>query len=343
MPTKEDLKYFQSMPLDIKVAMTKTRIREWITHFGVNGTYVSFSGGKDSTVLLHLVRELYPDVEAVFVNTGLEYPEIQSFVKTFENVTILRPEMPFNEVIKQYGYPFISKEISRKVYDVRVGRKWAVKYLLGEAKAPDGSPSQFNIEKYSPLLKTDFFISNKCCDVMKKGPVHKYEKLVDKTAMTATMASESRMREAQWLKSGCNAFDNKKPISNPMSFWTENDVLQYCDENGIKIASVYGDIVKVNNQYQYSMFDDEQECKYRTTCCDRTGCIFCGYGAHLNNDDRFLRLKKTHPKQYRYCIEGGEHDINGIWKPNSKGLGMGHVIDKLNKLYSKNGKAFIEY
>lgn len=93
LPSRDDLKYFQAMPLDIKVAMTKTRIREWVKEYGTDGVYVSFSGGKDSTVLLHIVRELYPNIEAVFVDTGLEYPEIRKFVKTFENVTILRPNI----------------------------------------------------------------------------------------------------------------------------------------------------------------------------------------------------------------------------------------------------------
>ena len=62
MPSKDDLRYFQSMPLSVKVRMTQQRIREWVREFGENGVYVSFSGGKDSTVLLHLVRELCPDV-----------------------------------------------------------------------------------------------------------------------------------------------------------------------------------------------------------------------------------------------------------------------------------------
>ena len=71
MRTKDDLIKMQSVPLEVKILMTQRRIREWVSEFGVDGVYVSFSGGKDSTVLLHLVRELYPDVEAVFVNTGL--------------------------------------------------------------------------------------------------------------------------------------------------------------------------------------------------------------------------------------------------------------------------------
>lgn len=123
MQTKDDLRLLQSLPLGIKIAKTKQRIREWVAHFGKDGVYVSFSGGKDSTVLLHLVRELYPDIEAVFVNTGLEYPEIQKFVKTFDNVTILRPKMRFDEVIKKYGYPVISKEVSDCVYQGRMTLK----------------------------------------------------------------------------------------------------------------------------------------------------------------------------------------------------------------------------
>lgn len=119
MPSREDLKYFQAMPLEVKVGMTKTRIREWVKEYGTDGVYVSFSGGKDSTVLLHIVRELYPNVEAVFVDTGLEYPEIRRFVKTFENVTILRPKMRFDEVIKKYGYPIISKEVGECVFQGR--------------------------------------------------------------------------------------------------------------------------------------------------------------------------------------------------------------------------------
>ena len=117
-----DLQQMQSLPLGAKIEMTKRRIREWYDYW--NGqVYVSFSGGKDSTVLLNIARELYPDIEAVFVDTGLEYPEIRQFVQTFENVTILRPKMRFDEVIKKYGYPIISKEVSECVYEGRLSLK----------------------------------------------------------------------------------------------------------------------------------------------------------------------------------------------------------------------------
>lgn len=118
MPTREELKALQALPLERKILITQTRIIEWYQKF--NGqVYISFSGGKDSTVLLHIARQIFPDIEAVFVNTGLEYPEIQAFAKSFDNVTVIRPKMRFDEVIKKYGYPFIGKEVAERVYNAR--------------------------------------------------------------------------------------------------------------------------------------------------------------------------------------------------------------------------------
>ena len=117
--SKEYLAELQGYPLSVKVSLTKQRIREWVHRYGEDGVYISFSGGKDSTVLLHIVREMYPDVPGVFVDTGLEYPEIREFVRTFDNIVWLRPEMNFRKVIETYGYPFISKEVGQCVYSAR--------------------------------------------------------------------------------------------------------------------------------------------------------------------------------------------------------------------------------
>ena len=340
MPTREDLQILQAQDLELKIMLTKQRIREWVTAFSSSGVYVSFSGGKDSTVLLHLVREVYPDVEAVFVNTGLEYPEIQRFVKTFDNVRILYPKKTFKQVICDYGYPVISKSVSNVIGEVTTPNYKGtsrIKLINGEALNPDGTKSRFNCEKYKPLLSVDFKISDNCCRVMKKAPAKKYEKESGKVPILAQMTEESMLRQSTWLQNGCNGFNMKRPVSNPMSFWTEQDVLHYIKENNIEIASVYGEIIPENGQLLFNDYD----CKYCTTGCKRTGCIFCAYGAHLfKGESNFQRLKRTHPKQYDYCINGGAYDEDGLWKPDSRGLGMGHVFDELNKLY---GEDFIKY
>lgn len=245
MPTKEELKMMQNMTLYGKVMMTKVRIREWVRHWGEDNVYVSFSGGKDSTVLLHLVREEFPNVPAVFVNTGLEYPEIQRFARQFDNVVELHPAMRFRDVITKFGYPVISKEVSCTIFEVKNPNYTGtskIQALNGEKVLKDGSKSPFNCEKYKPLLYVDFNVSDRCCRVMKKATVKKYEHKNNVYPITAQMAEESRLRTHNWLANGCNGFDMKRPVSNPMSFWTEQDVLQYIKEHNIEICSVYGDI-----------------------------------------------------------------------------------------------------
>lgn len=379
MRTTAELKQMQSLPLRAKISMTKRRIREWYeswTKYVIydeetgktrsvtlseepilspsedidecyrGQVYVSFSGGKDSTVLLHLCREMYSDIEAVFVDTGLEYPEIREFVKTFDNVTILRPKMSFFNVIKTYGYPLISKQVANKVSGaVKNPDSLRMKQLQGIAKNNNGEKSRFCCEKWLPLTECDFLISDKCCDIMKKSPAIKYVKETGKKPILAQMAEESYKRELGWRKTGCNAFNTKIQQSNPMAFWTEQDVLQYIKENNLRIASVYGEVVYAEEPDQLRIEDlgIESDCMDRltTTGCKRTGCMFCPFGCHLEKSpNRYERMKETHPKQYQYCIGGGEYNEKGMWQPNKQGLGLGKVFDELNAIYGDN---FIKY
>lgn len=286
-----ELKLMQNYPLWIKVEKTKQRIREWVDYYGENGTYISFSGGKDSTVLLDIVRSIYPNIEAVFINTGLEYPEIYKFVKTFKSVTILKPEMNFKQVINTYGYPVISKENSQYIYEIRHStKKMRQRRLYGDSKGRFKLPN-----KYHYLIDAPFEISNKCCEVMKKRPVKKFEKETGKVPIIGTMAEESSLRQQSYLQHGCNAFESKRPVSTPLGFWKQQDVLEYIYKNDLKIVSVYGEVIEDKN-----LLD---ECTYSTTGCERTGCIYCLYGIQCDTTpNRIQRLKKTHPKQYNYCI-----------------------------------------
>ena len=291
-----DLKILQAYPLWMKVERTKRRITEWVDYYGEDGVYISFSGGKDSTVLLHLVRSLYPEIEAVFCNTGLEYPEIVKFVKDIPNVRILKPELTFKQVIDQKGYPVISKSVANTVRLARKNIEEGKDTLRVRQIKGLEAGSKFNKGKWEFLLDAPFKISDECCNEMKKKPFKKYEKETGKVPFIGTLAAESQQREAVYLKTGCNSFNSNKPKSTPLGFWTEQDILQYIFENNLTICSVYGDVVEESD-----MLGNKN---YRATGEQRTGCMFCMFGCHLEKEpNRFQRMKYTHPKQYKYCME----------------------------------------
>jgi len=290
------------LPWELKKYLTARRIIEWDDYW--NGdVYVSFSGGLDSTVLLHMVRKVLGDkVPAVFCNTGLEYPEIVEFVKKFENVTILDPSMNFKKVIQKYGYPLISKETAFKIRKLRT-MKLSPRYRNMLLNGDERGKSFMLAKKWQFLLDAPFDTSEQCCDLMKKRPFKKYHKETGRYPFIGVTQDEGFMRERQYNRTGCNVYDGATIKSQPLGFWTHQDTLRYVAENKLDISAIYGAVVEENGAY-------------RTTGEQRTGCMFCCFGCHMETEpNRFQRMEKTHPKLYQYCMKGIDQGGLGLREP----------------------------
>lgn len=326
MYTNQDLATMQAWPLERKIRVTQTRILEWYKHY--NGAVrVAFSGGVDSTVLLDLARRVSPEIGAVFVNTTFEFPEIIRFVKTFANVEILTPKWNYRQVVETFGYPVVSKEVSNYLHRMQRNPVCVKAYRDGaHLQSPEWIREHFSFipfvfwkcmlgftrrttpiffqtgqlpksrytipKRWQYLIDAPFKIDDRCCYYLKKAPLFQYAKTHQFHPITGTMAAESQMRKIVWMRQGCNAFSAKKPQSTPLSFWTEQDILQYLQRTKIPYCSLYGDIVDAGNG------------KLQFTGYQRTGCMGCLYGCHLEDSpNRLQMLKVTHPAIYDYLFE----------------------------------------
>lgn len=287
----------QALPLETKLAMTRFRIMEWYKYWDGN-VYLSDSGGRDSSVLNHIIEDMRLYITRVFLNTGLEFPEINRHVETHPNLVKLQPIKPFGAVIKEEGYPILSKSKSRGLRDLTnpTVRNFHIRRYSATGIRKNGTQSiaiirpkwhdTFNITETFNGWVADipFKVSERCCDYLKKKPARDYVKNKKTYPITGTMVSEGGVRKLSLQGSPCNII-GKNPISNPLSFWTHVDILEYIKQNNVKIASVY-------------------EMGY-----ERTGCVFCMFGVHLDHRNmkgglnRFQLLKQTHPKLWSYCMD----------------------------------------
>lgn len=308
------LRQYQSLPLSGKIRLTEMRIREW--HEAFDGQVSISISGKDSCCMADQIWRIYPEVPAVFADTGNELESVKENIYRMINagrpIEIVKPKMTFEEVVQKFGYPVVSKKVSdyanrcRRTSNPQVLRR----HLKGENA--DGTPSPMSKIplKWQKLLDAEFDVTNKCCGILKFNPTSEYQKATGRKAFVGTMADESFARMNSYLNhGGCNAFDQKDQNSRPIMFWTEQDVLEYIVKYDVMIPSAYGEIKRRENG------------TLRCSRDQRTGCKFCLFGVHLEKgENRIQRLAKVEPESYRHAIEDLHYDevmdfLGVDWKP----------------------------
>jgi 3'-phosphoadenosine 5'-phosphosulfate sulfotransferase (PAPS reductase)/FAD synthetase len=248
--------------------------------------YVSFSGGKDSVVMLSLVELIIPNVQCVFVMTGCESPSVCRFIREqqqYHNIEIIRPEKTLRQVFAEYGFPLVSKRTAHDIECVRRNpycKSSRNKLWLGN---PHHIP-----ERWMYLLNEPYQVSARCCFWLKHQPAYEYHKRTGLNPYIGLLASESYQRTIGYIQQGgCNVFEvsgKNHPRSLPLAIWTDDDVWAYIRDRRLSLPDIY-----------------EQG-------AIRTGCMGCGFGAHLNTSG-IDTMRRLWPKWYDMVMN---YENNGI-------------------------------
>lgn len=246
-------------------------VNEFVNTLGLDNVYVSTSGGKDSACVSKLCKQQYPQIKHIMFNTRLEYQATINLAKK-QGAKIIPSTTSWIEFCEKEGYPVGSKQVSKRIHDVRSGAISCAITLFSKNYGLSDEWLHFLSREF-----VDFPISQKCCNEFKKRPSHK----TGLNPILGTRVQESSMRTSAWKKSGCNNYslDYKRGVSHPISLWTDTDVEQYVNDEQVELSEIY-------TQYQQK----------------RTGCVNCPYGAHCNDDSRFDLLKRIEPARYDYFM-----------------------------------------
>lgn len=298
----------ETLSFEEKLLRTKMLIMEAVEQFGEDKAYIAFSGGKDSSVLAHIVHSIYPEIPLVFANTGLEYPELVKFVKKQrdvygKNVKIMQPRKTFKQVIEQYGLPLISKEVSMAIsryqntkspFQKRLRLFGGFNYRTGKMQKTGVIPKKWR------HLRNKYKTTERCCDYFKKMPFKDYEKESGrKVSFVGVRVEESNLRRRSFNKQGCNAFKLKSPQSRPIMFWNQKDVDQYIAENNVELCEIY---------YDKWITDPVTGEEVLLPAELSSGCVWCPFGIESSmkkdpDNTRFHKLQKRQPKLFKYAMD----------------------------------------
>ncbi|MBO7731237.1 MAG: phosphoadenosine phosphosulfate reductase family protein [Methanobrevibacter sp.] len=253
-------------------------IKSTINKYGEDNFYLSFSGGKDSTILHHLIDMALPNnkIPRVFINTGIEYQEIVKFVQELaqedSRFVILSPTKPIRKILDEYGYPFKSKEHSCKLHEYQLGH-YAPSILSYISKPHFGCPK---VLKYQFSKDFNLKVSHLCCHKLKKEPVKKWQKENHKSiVMTGMMRSEGGQRNTL----SCILTDkNGKVVKfHPLAVVNKEWEDEFISKNEIKLCSLY----------------------YPPYNFKRTGCKGCPFALKLQK--QLDVMQEYFPKEREQC------------------------------------------
>ena len=296
-------------PLDLKIKLAENIIIE--EHMRHNGNiFISWSGGKDSEVLMHIALRLFPHLRIVYSNTTNEMKEVLDHVKKFQNVITVFPKMNFKQAIKKYGFPLVSKEISQKAYELKNtnGYRNRMLRLYGNHKGDSKLP-----QKWQFLAEQEFDVSSKCCDILKKIPIQNWAKENgDPIPLIALMKDESRLRQQLALY---GKEDEKKSYPFLRTGWTEEDIWAYAEMHNIRFAECY-----------YDRTVDSKLIK----AVDRSGCDACDFGTEEETKIKFDRSKALSPKKHANMMK---QTNNGVTYQRAREIAYGEVKNTSLGLY----------
>jgi len=300
----------QKQSYDFKVRYAEIRAREFLDECNKRDLNVHVSvGGLDSITLLMFLRSIYIDCPAISCSS-LEDKSIQKVHKLLgvENVKPLKSKV---EVIKEFGYPILSKEIAGKINMLQRGtpESATVRHAIitGETGEYGGNRTGTRMQLSKRWLElfggadpegaaqgyktAPFLVSDKCCYYLKERPCDMWAKEHNSVPYLGLMASEGGRREKSLMMNGCNYFGEHTIRSAPFAIFYRQDLLQLALDLKVPVPEIYGEIVR------------DLDGTLRTTGAQRTGCSMCGFGIQLEKrPHRFDKLYQTNPKEWKFWM-----------------------------------------
>lgn len=289
LPPHELTKYMK-YSLEDKVKLSLELIDSFCEEYPTSEMYISSSFGKDSIVMIDLVRKNHPEIPIVYIDTGIEPDSCVELSEIYDNVITLYPKKDIVQITKEYGYMIplgkdkasAIEQVRRNIHDEKYDT-WRVKQMQKGGK----ERSMWDYQDCVPYLVAPFKISDKCCYWLKKSPINSFMNTSNyKYRFTGITAEESMHRRNGILKNG---FIHKGTCT-PIGHWTVNDVLKYIKENHLPLPHIYGEI------------ETDENGNYYTTLFQRTGCLCCPVGSHLESPNKFQLLREFDRETWDFVI-----------------------------------------